>query len=569
MKNIEICGIFREIANILEIKGDNPFRVRAYERAAENIESLTGNIEDYVQEGRLSEISGIGHDLAEKITEFVKTGKIKSYNELKKTIPKGLLDLLDIPQIGPKTVKLLYEKLKIKNLADLQKAIEEKKLQGIPGIKEKTIENIKRGIEIVKKGRQRMPLGFAIAAADEFTRLLKQIPAAENVSVAGSLRRQKETVRDIDILVVSNQPQEIMDTFVKASSVKEILAEGITKSSVRTTDGLQVDCRVVEQKSYGAALIYFTGSKNFNIKLRAMAQKKGFKINEYGVFKQDRFIAGKTEQEIFKLLGLSFIEPELREDNGEIELAADNKLPRLIELKDIKGDLHTHSKWSDGRNTIEEMASAAKKKGYSYIAVTDHSQSLKVAKGLSIADLKKKKAEIDKINRKMKDFRILFGTEVDIDSQGNLDYKDEVLKEFDIVVAAIHTGFKQPKAQITKRLIKACKNKYTNIIAHPTGCLWGVREPYEVDFNEVFKAASDTNTCMEINSFSDRLDLNSVHSRFAKEMGVRISIDTDSHATAQLDMIKLGVAVARRGWLSKGDVVNTLGLKELFKVIKK
>ncbi len=266
---------------------------------------------------------------------------------------------------------------------------------------------------------------------------------------------------------------------------------------------------------------------------------------------------------------MSFIEPELREDNGEIELAENNKLPRLIELKDIKGDLHTNSKWSDGRGTIEEMASAAQKKEYSYIAVTDHSHSLKVAKGLSIADLKKKKAEIESINRNTKDFRILFGAEVDIDSQGNLDYKDEVLKEFDIVVAAIHTGFKQPKAQITKRLIKACKIKYTHIIAHPTGCLWGVRDPYEVDFKELFKAASDTNTCMEISSFPDRLDLNSVHSRMAKEMGVRISIDTDSHAVAQMDMMKLGVAVARRGWLSKEDVINTLELKELLRSIKK
>lgn len=569
MKNIEICGIFREIANILEIKGDNPFRVRAYETAARNIESLTGNIEDYVQEDRLSEIAGIGHDLAEKITEFVKTGRIKSYSELKKTIPKGLLDLLDIPQIGPKTARLLYEKLKIENLSDLQKAIELKKLEGIFGIKEKTIENIKKGIEIVKKGRQRMPLGFAIAAADEWTGLLKGIPSAESIFIAGSLRRQKETVRDIDILAVSSRPQEIMDAFVHAPSVKEILARGNTKSSVRTKDGLRVDCRVVEQKSYGAALVYFTGSKNFNIKLRAMAQKKGFKINEYGVFKRDKFIAGKTEQEIFKLMGLSYIEPELREDTGEIELAANNKLPCLIELKDIKGDLHTHSKWSDGRNTIEEMARFAQKKGYSYIAITDHSQSLKVAKGLSIADLKKKKAEIDSINKKMKDFRVLFGTEVDINSQGNLDYKDEVLKEFDIVVAAIHTGFKQPKARITKRLIKACKNKYTHIIAHPTGRLWAVRDPYEVDFNEVFKAAVDTNTCVEINSFSDRLDLNSAHSRMAKEMGVRISIDTDSHAAAQLDMMKLGVAVARRGWLSKEDVINTLELKDLLRTIKK
>ncbi len=575
MKNFEIGRIFRDIANILEIKGDIIFKIRAYERAAQNIEGLTEDIEDYLRQGRLREIPGIGVDLADKIKEFIDTGKIQAYVELKKTIPQGVLELLYIPGIGPKTAKLLFDKLEVQSITDLEKAIKEGKLKGIPGIKEKTIENILKGIEIIKKGRERMPLAQAIQAADEFIELLRKLAIAKSVTVAGSLRRQKETVRDVDILVISAFPQKIMDTFVKLVPVKEILSKGQTKASVRTKDGVQVDCRVVENKSFGAALLYFTGSKNFNIKLRQLAIKKGFKINEYGVFaknsgeKNGRYVAGKDEEEIFKLLGLSYVEPELREDNGEIELAQNDKLPDLIELKDIQGDLHAHSTWSDGGNTIEEMAQAAKEKGYSYIAITDHSQSLKVARGLSVVDLKKKKLQIDTLNKSLKGFRVLFGTEVDIDSEGSIDYPDEVLKEFDVVVAAIHTGFKQSREKITKRLVKACANKYVHIIAHPTGRLWGTREPYEIDFNELFKAARQTNTCMEINSFFNRLDLNDLNSRHAKEAGVKLAINTDSHTIEHLDSMKLGVAVGRRGWLSKEDVINTLPRDELLKAIKK
>ncbi|MDP3013069.1 MAG: PHP domain-containing protein, partial [Candidatus Subteraquimicrobiales bacterium] len=344
-----------------------------------------------------------------------------------------------------------------------------------------------------------------------------------------------------------------------------------TKSSVLTQDGIQVDARVVEDKSYGAALLYFTGSKNFNIRLRQLAIKKNLKINEYGIFstkgKKEVYVAGRTETEMFNALGMDYIEPELREDNGEIEFALKHRLPLLIELKDIKGDLHCHSLWSDGGNSIPEMAQAAKKRGYEYLAITDHSQGLKVANGLSIADLKKKKAEIDKINKALKDFRILYGAEVDIDSDGKLDYPDKVLAGFDIVVAAIHAGFKQPKEQLTRRIIKACENKYVHIIAHPTGVLWGQREAYELDFEKVFTAARDTGTFLEINSFSNRLDLNDIHSRRAKEIGAGIAISTDSHAIEQLAMMELGVAVARRGWLEKKDVVNTLPCAELLKLL--
>jgi len=569
MKNLEISAIFREITKILEIKGDNPFRIRAYERAAQNIEGLTEDIEDFIQDDRLRDIPGIGRDLASKIKEYVSTGKIKAYEDLKKKIPGGLLDLLNIPSVGPKTAKLLYEKLKIKDISGLEKAIKKNKLQGIFGIKEKTVENILKGIEILKRGRERMTLAQAIQVADEFVGALKKLPEVKRVSVAGSLRRQKETVRDIDILVISEKPKKIMDVFTGSPGVATVLAKGETKASVRTKDDVQVDCRVEKDKSFGAALLYFTGSKNFNIKLRQLAIKKGLKINEYGVFKEKRFVCGRTEEEIFKILGMPYIEPELREDNGEIELAKKFQLPHLIELKDIKGDLHAHSKWSDGGNTIEEMAQAAKSKGYSYIAITDHSESLKVAGGLSIADLKKKKREIDKINSKLKDFSVLYGTEVDIDSDGRLDYKDEILKEFDIVAAAIHTGFKQSKSQLTKRLIRACLNKYAHIIAHPTGRLWGTRDAYDIDMDEVLKVARDTNTHLEINAFPQRLDLNGLNCRRAKEIGARLVIGTDAHTAEQLAAMKLGVSVARRGWLSCEDVVNTLSVEELLRALKK
>lgn len=573
MKNFEIGKIFRDTANILEIKGDIVFKIRAYERAAQNIEGLSEDIENYARDDRLREIPGVGADLAEKIKEYLKTGKIKSYEELKKTVPRGIIELLNIPGVGPKTAKLLFDKLKIGNNAQLEKAIRSNKLKGLPGIKEKTIQNMLKGIEIVKKGKERIHLSEANQLGNEFVSALRKLPIAKSVTAAGSLRRRKETVRDIDILVISDYPQRIMDAFVKLPSIAEVLGKGETKSSVRTKDGIQVDCRVVESKSFGAALLYFTGSKNFNIKLRQLAIKKGLKINEYGVFsgegRNERFVAGQSEEEIFKLLGMAYVEPELREDNGEIELALQNKLPELIEFQDVKGDLHVHSDWSDGGNTIKEIAEAAKEKGYSYIAITDHSQGLKVAGGLSIEDLKKKKAEIDKLNKELKDLRILFGAEVDIDSDGGLDYPDDVLKEFDVVVAALHGGFKQSKEKITGRLIKACRNKYVNIIAHPTGKVWGARESYEVDFDELFKVARQTNTFMEINSYPTRLDLNDLNSRHAKDMGVKLAINTDSHTTEQLNTMSLGVSVARRGWLSKRDVINTLPLEELLKTIKK
>lgn len=569
MQNQRVAEIFSNIAKILEIKQENPFRIRAYEKAALNITELSEDIQTLVDEERLSEIPGIGQDLANKIKEIVSTGRLKFYEDLQKTIPPGLIDLLNIPTVGPKTAWNLYKKLNIKNIEDLEKAIENNNLTGLFGIKEKTIQNIKQGISLIKRGRERMPLAEAIHTAGEFIRPLSELPFVNKISAAGSLRRQKETVRDIDILIVSSQPDKAMDKFTQLPQVKKIQAKGETKSSVLNRQDVQVDCRVVPGKSFGAALMYFTGSKSFNIKLRTIAVKMGFKINEYGVFQKEKRLAGRTEEEIFKLLKMSYIPPELREDAGEIELARINKLPRLVELGDILADLHVHSIWSDGGSSIEQLVQAAKKRNYSYLAITDHSQGLKVAGGLSVGELRKKKAEIEKINNKLKDFRVLYGTEVDIDSEGKLDYSDKVLREFDLVIAAIHSGFKQSKAKLTQRIVKACQNRYVHIIAHPTGRLWGTRDAYELDFEQILEVCRLTNTALEINSMPDRLDLNDANTRHAKDRGVRLAIGTDAHSIGGLAAMQLGISLARRAWLEKKDLLNCLPLEEFLKAIKK
>lgn len=603
MLNQQIANIFRNIAQILEIKGENLFRIRAYLKAADNLENITEDLEDIEREGRLTEMDGIGKDLAAKISEFIGFDKIKYYEELKKTVPEGILDLLIIPGIGPKTARLLYDKFKISDIVTLEKYAREGKLHSTFGLKQKTEENILRAIDLVKKGKERMDLGTAYLTSDKFIRALKNNPYVKKISAAGSLRRMKETVRDIDILVVSSNPKKVMDAFVKIEDVKRVLSEGQTKSSVITKDGFQVDLRVVSNGSFGAALLYFTGSKAHNIELRQLAIKKGLKINEYGVFKtqstfgkaqptsgktestsgkaqptsskaqaisgkKEKSIAGNSEEEVYKLLGMSYIEPELRETSGEIEAALRHNLPDLVQIDDIKADLHVHSTYSDGHGSIKDMALAAEARGYEYIALTDHSISLKVANGLDLKALNKKRKEIDKLNRELK-IKILFGTEVELDKDGNCDYSDKVLSSFDIVVGAIHSGFKQPKEKVTKRLIRACGNKHIDIIAHPTGRLWGVRNAYEVDFTSFFKAAAETGTFLEISAFPTRLDLNDINSRRAVDCGVKLVISTDAHYIQQLDYIRFGVAIARRAWLKKSDVLNTVSLNDFMKQRKK
>ena len=571
MRNQEIAEIFNNIADILEIKSENRFRIRAYRKAAETLENLTKDVEEVAKNKALSDLSGIGKDLAGKIEEYIKKGKIKAYEDLKKSIPKPILQLMTIPGVGPKRAKLLCDKLKIKNIKDLKKKAEEGKIEGISGLKEKTRANILRGIDFLKKSEGRTPLRTAVNICDEIISRLKKIPEVKNISPAGSLRRMKETVRDIDILVASNNPEKVMNVFAKLPQVKENPVHGPTKSSVITKDKIQVDLRVVEPASFGAALCYLTGSKSHNIALRKMAVGKGLKINEYGIFrvKTNKKIAGKDEKEIYAALNLAYVPPELREDKGEIDAALKDKLPHLVDLGDIKGDLHVHSKSSDGFLKLEEIASTCKDMGYEYVIITDHSKTLRIARGLSEKDLTLNVKKIRKLNKKLKGIRLLAGSEVDILKDGKMDYKDSILKELDFVIAAVHSGFKQSKAVLTTRIIKAMENKHVNMIAHPTGRLMGVRDAYEVDTEKIFKVAKATNTALEINAYPERLDLDDNATRRAKELGVMIGIATDAHKKKHFGNMIFGVSVARRGWLEKKHILNAFRLDEFLKRIKK
>jgi DNA polymerase (family X) len=570
MKNQEIAKIFNDIADLLEIKGENPFRIRAYRRAALNLEGLTKDVAG-ASAKELMEIPGIGQDLAGKIEEYVGTGKIQSYEELKKNVPEGLGILLSVPGLGPKTAKLLSEKLKVKNLPDLERLAREHNLSGLPGIKEKTEENILKGIEMLKRGMERQPLGKVLPVANDILEQLKRNAPVKKLSIAGSIRRWKDTIKDIDILATSDDPKAVMHAFVHLPHVKDVLMHGLTKSSVILQEGLQVDLRVVEEDSFGAALAYFTGSKAHNIRLREMAVKEGLKINEYGIFrvKDEKKLGGREEDDLYRVLGLGYIPPELREDTGEIEAALSGTLPRLVQLGDMKGDLHVHTKRSDGSHDFGELIEAARTCGYEYIAITDHSKGLGIARGLSEERLIAEKKEIAAMNKKLKGFRLLAGVEVDIRSDGQMDFPDEILKQMDIVVASIHSGFRQKSAQITQRLISAMKNPYVSVIAHPTGRLIGERDPYEVDMHEVLRTAKETGTAMEINAYPLRLDLNDLHAKLAKDIGVPIVINTDTHITSQFNYMAYGVSIARRGWLEKADILNTMGYSSLIKILKK
>ncbi len=573
MKNKEVADILERLGMLLEIKGELIFKIRAHYKAAENILALSEDVETLADEKRLTDIPGIGTALAEKITEYCKTGKVKAYQELTKEIPETLLDVVKIPSIGPKKAKLFFDELGVKTVEDLRKAAEGGKLVGLPGIQGKTIEKILSGIKIVKEGRERMNLGDATELAEAIVGELKKLKEIKEISVAGSLRRQKETVRDIDILIDSSNPKKVMDAFVTLPQVKSVNGHGETKSSILTHENIQVDLRVVDPECFGAALLYFTGNKNFNVRMRQLAIKKNMKVSEYGIFaikgEKEKLLAGRTEEECLKALDMPYVPPELREDIGENDIFSGAKIPKLIELSDLKGEFHVHSTYSDGHNTIQEMAEAAQKRGYQYLAISDHSQRLRIAGGVSPEDLKKKKKEIDELNKKMKNFRILFGAEVEIDTDGNLDYNEAILSEFDIVIAAIHSGFEQPKDKMTRRLVTACKNKFVTAIAHPTGVHLGRREPYDIDLKEVCRAAVEHNTFLEINSFPVRLDLNSANAYYARQQGVKFIVSSDSHHTEHMEFIKFGVSLARRGWLTKENVLNTRTLSQVEKMLGK
>ncbi len=569
MKNQEIANIFNEIADLLEIKGDNPFRIRAYRRAALNIESFPKRIEDLSKKDLL-EIPGIGEDLAGKIQGYISTGQVQALLDLKSNIPEGLLNIMAVPGIGPKTAKLLYDNLNIKDISDLERLASEHKLSALPGIKEKTEENILKGIEAFKRGRERQPIGKILPVANEIIEFLKGNASVSRINLAGSLRRFKDTVKDIDILAASEDSAYTMQVFTNMPNVKDVLSKGATKSSIIIREGIQVDLRIVEHESYGSALAYFTGSKNHNIRLREMALKKGLKINEYGIFceSDNKRLGGGEEGDVYRILGLPYIEPELREDRGEIEAALEGRLPKLISLKDIQGDLHIHSKWSDGSHTLEDLADAAKKRGYTYIAITDHSKGLGVARGLTEERLLEQINEVKALNKKLQNFMVLQGIEVDIRSDGSLDFSDDILKMLDIVVASIHSGFRQSSGQITSRLISAIENPYVSIIAHPTGRLLGEREAYDVDIEKVMRAAQKTGTAFEINSYPSRLDLNDIYVKSAKELSVPLVISTDAHIINQMDYINYGISIARRGWLEKVNVLNTLKVNDLLKRLR-
>lgn len=570
MENQEFAKTFWKIAELLELKKENIFKIRAYQKAARNIESLTQNLTDFYQQcglKALKEIPGIGEHIAEKIEELVKTGKVSALEKLKKEFPQGILELSNIPGMGPKTAIMLHEKLGINTPEKLEKAARSGKLKTLPGMGEKKEQNILRGINLKKASHGRFLLDEATSHAELIVEELRKLKEIQTILPCGSLRRGQETIGDIDILVTATNPQPIMDKFTHLNMVSEVLAKGKTKSSVILKNGMQADLRVVEPKSFGAAAHYFTGSKAHNIHIRQLAQQKGWKVSEYGIFKGNKQIGGEKEEEMFSMFGLQYIPPELREMRGEFEAAAKGTIPKLIELSDIKGDLHLHTVASDGSNNIEEMAEAAKKLGYEYIVISDHSQSTRVAGGLNPKEMQKQLVEIMSANKRIKGIEILAGAEVDIKPDGSLDYPNDILKQLDIVLISIHSNFKMTKEAMTKRIIKAMQNKYVNIFTHPTGRLIGEREPYEVDLEAVLAAAKANNVVLELNAHPRRLDLTDIYCRRAKELGIKIAISTDAHYVDQLELMKYGVLTARRGWLEAKDIINSLPLDKFSKLI--
>lgn len=558
MENRQIAKIFTEIGELLELKGENVFKVRAYQRAAQNIDGLPQDVAA-LSDQELEEIPGIGKDLAAKIREYAATGRVAKHEALRKEFPAGVLALLRVPGLGPKTVKMLAQERGIKDVDELEDLARAGKLAGLPGIQKKTEENILKGIELVRRGSERRPLGRVRPLAEEIVGRIRDASPVDRVEIAGSIRRWKETVNDIDLLATSRQPAQVMDAFARLPQARRVLMHGETRSSILIDQDIQVDLRVVEEASFGAALQYFTGGKQHNIRLREMALRAGLKVNEYGVYREpgEKRIAGNTEEGVYRALGLPLIPPELREDTGEVEAAQAGRLPALVEIGDIKGDLHIHTKWSDGSHDLDTIIRAARQRGYRYIAVTDHTKGLGVAHGLDGARLAEQGRAIDGLNAQYKDFRVLKGTEVDIRSDGTLDLPDDVLAGLDIVVASVHSGFKQSRQQITRRLLAAVRHPCVSVIAHPTGRLIGERDAYAVDMEALLKEAARYGVAMEINAYPLRLDLNDSQIRMAKGYGVSLAISTDTHVTTQLDTMIYGVAMARRGWAERDDVLNT------------
>ncbi|HHP7235754.1 MAG TPA: DNA polymerase/3'-5' exonuclease PolX [Desulfobacterales bacterium] len=570
IRNDEIAQKFDRLADFLEIEGANPFRVRAYRNAARTISGLARSVSELIEEGtQLTALPGIGKELAEKIQEVARTGNLAKLTEIEQRIPPGLHQVLSIPGLGPKKVKILYERLHVTNIEELRSAVEKKRIRELPGFGAKSEERILEELEHMARSAKRFAWIAAESIARDLTGHLKASGLIEQITVAGSFRRRKETVGDLDILVTCNDPAAVMNHFRGYEAVVQVISSGETRSSVVLHSGIQVDLRVVPAGSYGAALHYFTGSQAHNIAVRHLGRRKGLKINEYGVFRGEKRIAGATEEEVFAQVDLPYIEPELREDRGEIQAAREQRLPQLVTVDDIRGDLHCHTDDSDGRNTLEEMAAAAEARGYEYIAVTNHSQSLKIAGGLSPKAVRKLINRIDALNAKQNRLVVLKSMEIDILRDGRLDMPDDLLAELDFVICSVHTDFRLPRDQQTERILRAMDNPYFTILGHPSGRLINRRKAYDVDLVRIIETAAQRGCHLELNAHPDRLDLDDIHCRHAKEAGVKAAISTDAHGIDHFDHMRLGVAQARRGWLEAADVLNTRSLADLRQLLKR
>lgn len=570
MKNHEIAKIFEEIAIYLEMDDELVFKVRAYENAALSIGGMAEDVEDIYKKGgvrALQQLPNIGKGLADKIEEYLKSGKIKYYEDLRGKVPVDVSSLRKIEGLGPKKIKILYKKLGVKNVTDLEKAAASGKIRALGGFGVKTEQNLLKGIGFMKKSSSRFTIFEVEPVVKGIEKYLSSLKEVGQFAVAGSYRRRKETIGDIDILVVSKQPKKVMDAFASMKNVVAVYGKGVTKSTVRLKEGIDADLRVVGAKSFGAAMNYFTGSKDHNVALRKIAISKGLKLNEYGLFRGKMQVAGGTEQDLYKALGLHYIEPELRENTGEIDASKKNALPNLIGYDDLKGDLQIQTNWTDGSASVEEMALAAKKIGLEYILITDHTKSLAMTGGLDEKSLKKQGEEIDKLNKRLDGITVLKGAEVNIMRDGSLDIDDKTLKELDVVGVSVHTNFSMPKADMTSRILKAIENPHVDIFFHPTGRILKRREPYDVDMEKVIDAAKSTGTVLEVNSL-ERLDLKDEHVRMAVKVGVKLAINSDAHSISHLSSLRFGIAQARRGWAEKKDVINAWPLGKMRKMLK-
>ena len=563
-----ITRILEDIAMLLEIKGENPFKTRAYYNAAKTLSGIT-NLEELIQEKRLREIKGIGEALSQKIEEYSDTGSMVYYEELTRKVPESLLELMQIPNLGPKKIKVLYDELGISNIGELEYACKENRLIRLAGFGEKTQEKVLKGIEFFKRHKGEFLFGDIYLEAERIKKSISAIIAPEWVDVCGSIRRRKEIVRDMDILVAAESHEKVTSFFVSIPEAEEVLVTGDTKTSVRMKSGIEADLRVVSEKEFPYALMYFTGSKEHNVRLRGIAKKKGWKLNEYGLFDGENLVQCKSEEEIYHALSLPFIHPELREDSGEIEAAQQNALPLLVRLGDIKGTFHVHTDFSDGVDSLEKMVEGAQKLGYSYLGISDHSKAAYYAGGLKPDAVLRQWEMIDRINEKSSSFQIFKGIESDILPDGSLDYDDSVLEGFDFVIASIHSGFTMKKDDMEKRILKAMENPFTTMLGHPTGRLLLSRDGYQVDMMNIIDGAARNNVILELNASPYRLDIDWRYLKYAREKGVMISINPDAHAVAGLGDVFYGVNIARKGWQENKDVLNTQGVNDIKDTFKK